>query len=174
MGRFSSFPHVLLLILVICLTGHSAAAQVYSCTPGKYEVEFPGIPQLSMDTVETDAGNVILYSALVTPNQEEAFLVVYSDYSHELVSMSDAYSIINAAKEGALGNFKAKTVHEKKITLINYPGLEFDAVSDQFTISYKMFMAGDRLFQVGYISLNKSKTHSDFRKFLDTFKIKSE
>lgn len=169
--------HLITLCRLFCVSlllfpGCSEArAQAYSNQSGHYEINFPCIPQFSVDTIATEAGSLAFHSAVASGNPDEAFLVVYCDYPHEQVAVGKPYAIIDAAKKGALSNFSTKAARENKITQGINPGLEFEAESVNYVISYRIFLAGDRLFQVGYVRKKSAKHPVDFKKYLDTFKI---
>ena len=138
---------------------------------GKFAINFPSEPQLSVDSFNTELGKVIMYSFLVETSVSKAQMVTYSDYSVSQQYISDPYKFIDGAKEGALRSLGIDDVIvDKRITLQSVPGVEVIGQNGQeLFIHYKLFLKGNRLYQVGLLKEGEMEETEEELDFIQSF-----
>jgi hypothetical protein len=91
------------------------------------------------------------------------------DYGSQTAG-KDSNTLLQGAKNGALENSKSHLVSEKQITLGIYPGLTFEAESDQAHFSARIYFVGSTLYQA-LVVYPQGKPYADAARFLDSFQL---
>lgn len=140
-----------------------AADDLFHSVDGRFKIKFQGEPKVSSDIVPTDAGNIEMASFMYEKSATEAYMVAYSDYPSDMVKKSSVDEMLLGAKNGSSGNMGiTKFDLEEKIELEGNKGLYFKGSAGTIHAEYKIFLVGNRLYQVailrdgGYSAIERS------------------
>jgi hypothetical protein len=165
----SSFVVALALIaFAASLAAQTAAWKSYDYSPDGFRVNFPAAPEISKENVPTDVGTVELrlYTATLA---NTALNISVCDYGAKAAAV-DPDVILAGVEKGAIDNWKAKVISEKKITLGAYHGLEVVASNDSMRFSLRYYMVGGVLYQTMVVS-PVAEDFPDTKRFLDSFQL---
>jgi hypothetical protein len=138
---------------------------------GKFKVCFGGKPTVSAQKVPTEVGDIEVHMFIYEKSATEIYLVGYSDYPSELISQSNQSEVIKGAQTGVVSELKAKITEEKNVRVAGNDGIWFRANSDQYFITYKLFLSKNRLYQLGMVRDGSHVTDLAVRGFMDTFEL---
>jgi hypothetical protein len=147
------------------------AAEKYSSADGKFKINFEGKPTVSNQKVPTEVGDIEVHMFIYEKSATEIFLVGYSDYPSELIKKSNVAEVIKGAQSGVVSELKAKITEEKNINVGGNDGIWFRANSDQYYITYKLFLCKNRLYQIGMVRDGSHVTDETAKGFMDTFEL---
>lgn len=162
------------MLLVMLSFAASAMAQkdYFESKEGNFKVIFPGAPQVSTDDVPTDIGTIKMKSFMYEKSALEAYMVAYSDYPAEMVEVSNADDLLQGGKNGALSSFGIEKAEEEEDIKINgHPGKYFKANNNQYYVVYKMYMVGNRLYQIAILRDGAYPDKKEAKSFLNSFKL---
>ncbi len=150
--------------------------QTFSSKEGGFTLSLPGKPKEQRQPVGTAGGSVtaIMY---FTEVGSTAFGVGYGDYPGSAANV-DPQAVLKGARDGAAKNVNGTVVSEKPIELAGHPGLE---IAVETPASAKMpggamyrariYLVGNRLYQVIYVALKKEEHAADYQKLFDSFHL---
>lgn len=172
MLRFSSALVLIVLLLTAC--GSKSEPTEFINEEGNFSVMSPFSLEESSQTVDTAAGPIEIHF-FMADDGNSAFMVGYSDYPAEIVDINDPNDMLDGAAEGATANINGTLVSQNNITLDGYPGRELalEGTFDNFNASAKarIYLVGNRLYQVLVISSEGNITTEDMDAFLQSFKL---
>jgi hypothetical protein len=142
--------------------------KTYTYSPEGFSALFPSAPDVSKRNIETDAGTVELRS-YTSADGDVALMIGVCDYGSQAAG-KDPNALLQGAKNGALANANALLVSEKQIALSTYPGLQFDAESDQVRFTARIYIVGSTLYQAMVVT-PLSSSYADTVHFLDSFQL---
>ncbi|MFI5149500.1 MAG: hypothetical protein ACHQRM_07170 [Bacteroidia bacterium] len=143
----------------------------YTSKDGRFAINFPAEPKVSHDTVQTEIGVLEFHMFMLEKSVTETYLAAYSDYPSEFVKESNRDSLLNAGKKGVLLKLNGKITEEKKMKIEGNDGLLFKAVAGQVNLTYKMFIVGNRLYQIGILYDGSPVSEESIKEFFDTFEL---
>lgn len=163
--------YVVLLSLFILSACKSDKAYVDEV--GGFSVEFAGEPVVSIDTFQTELGQVELYAYLVELSTTHAQMLTYSDYPIAEQYIKDPYEFIDGAKVGALKSLGITEMQlDERIEFMGVPGVEVIGNNGgKLTIHYKLFLKGSRLYQLGVLADGSDAELKKGEEFLESFKF---
>lgn len=144
---------------------------------GGFAVEFPSEPERMTQNVPTEVGDIeMVYYQSMSSSGEVVYMVSYNDYPAELVKKGDPDNMLEEGKNGALGTItNAKVISSKKIKYDDNPGIEFYATGDSqgygVAVKARMYLVGNRLYQVMILGLEGAADEDAMDDFLDTFRL---
>ena len=141
----------------------------YKSGKGKYEVTFPGKPEISKEKISTAVGKVKLYTAMYVDGSY-VYMVAYSAYPKKKIQNSNPEDMLDGAIEGYTGKLNMTITEKKSITIDSYPGVMIIASSSKYHTVMRDYMVDNRLFQVGILSENEIP-ESRYTEFYDSFKL---
>jgi len=139
---------------------------------GHFAATFPAAVTRSNRILDLDAGQVIQCQVSVTQGAM-SFVVIYCDYPEGYVAGTGAPAVRrNAAKEAA-DSVKGTIRKEEDCKLGGTAGLEvlIDAPGRGLVQRTRLFIVGDRLFQVTYVGRPDSEGGKPALDFLDSFRL---
>jgi hypothetical protein len=147
----------------------SAAAPVqFASKEGGFSVKLPEEPKTSSQDVDTDVGKVTMYAFTVETNSgNTAYMVLYSDFP----TIPDPANAIDRAINGQVTNFKGTIVTDKKVTLNGWPGRTVRIESADVIVLSSVYLAGNRLYQVMFLTGKGDTIPADALEFQSTFEI---
>ncbi|MGA2674796.1 MAG: hypothetical protein ABSE99_16385 [Terracidiphilus sp.] len=141
---------------------------LYSYPADGFSAYYPSRPEVTQKTVSTETGPVEMRSYLASASSTALFIAV-SDYRAQIASKNPD-TVLQTVKKGAMASSKARILSEKQILLGVYHGLEFEAESDQFHFSARVYMVGATLYQTLVVSPLADR-YPDAARFLDSFHL---
>jgi len=124
--------------------------------------------------VETPIGKIAVTS-LTLDLKDRAYFAAYSDYPANLVKNQGIEPTLDGSRNGAVQNVKGKLLKEQKITLgkQRLPGREIliEAAGGAAHVRARIYISGDRLYQVLVGGPEKFVASKEATAFLDSFKV---
>ena len=166
--QFRTIACVAVLCFAAVAGAQTADWKPYSYPADGFQASYPSAPELSMRDIPTDAGSFELrtYIAEVGP---AALFIGVCNYGSKTEG-KDPQELLQGAKIGALQNSNSHLVTEKKITLGDHPGLEFQAQSDSASFTARIYMVGNVLYQTLVVA-PLDKPFPEMTRFLDSFQL---
>jgi hypothetical protein len=149
---------------------------LYVCESGGFKIKFPEAPEVSWDIVETEVGDIDLYSYLYELSDAEAYMVAFGDYPEELIDKENPYEMLVSSREGALEDMDALIEDEKQFVVNGFPAVRTYAIgqADNMYIVYQSAIANNRLFQIMMARDAEYPSKENISSFLDSFVITIE
>ncbi|PLW95049.1 MAG: hypothetical protein C0592_00895 [Marinilabiliales bacterium] len=146
---------------------------VYITEKGGFNIQFPGTPEVTMDMVATEVGDIELYSYLYEISRAEAYMVAFGDYPDEFVDEDDPYTLLMSARDGAFEDMDPIYERENQIQINGYPALRTYAIgqTDNMYIVYETALVNNRLFQIMMAKEAEYPAAEMVSSFLDSFEI---
>lgn len=162
-----------LLALALLLGGCQGSTwDEFTSSEGAFSILLPGVPTEQTKTVNTAVGPIDAHFFLLE-RKDVAYMVGYSDYPDTVVQKNNPDAILEAARNGAVANVQGKLLSELMVSLNGYPGreLKIEPAGGKGTIKAKIFMVGNRLYQVMVVTPREKAFSKNVRKCLDSFKL---
>jgi hypothetical protein len=168
----------LLLVMGILLAGCGETTwSEFSSAEGAFSVLMPGTPTEQTQTQDTELGTIDVHSFTFEQNGV-AYLVGYNIFPAAVTEAATPDSMLDGARGGQVEAVKGTLMNEEEITLGAYLGrdLEIQIENSDGTSSLRsrIFLVGDRLYQVMVVGPKGQSTSPDTTKFLDSFKLVEE
>jgi hypothetical protein len=150
--------------------------QTFSSEEGGFTLLLPGKPKEQRQPGSTAAGSMdaIMY---ITEVGGTAFGAGYSDFPGSAAN-ADPQAVLEGARDGAAKNINGTVVAEKPIERAGHPGLEIAvempagaAVPGGAMYRGRIFLVGNRLYQVIYVALKKDDHPDEYQKLFDSFQL---
>ena len=157
-----------LLSLAATLAAQTPDWKTYTFPLDGFSTSAPGEPTLTKQNVPTDAGSFELRAYSVQDGSAALFIGV-CDYGAAAASR-DPDVLLDGAQKGAIGNVNGHLISGKKITLDIYHGVEFEAESDTYHFSGRVYLVGTTLYQT-LTAAPIAERYPGSRRFLDSFQL---
>ena len=163
---------MILCVAVLCFAAAVGAQtsdwKPYSYPADGFQASYPSAPEITRTEIPTDAGSFQLHTYIAEAGGAALFIGV-CDYGPKTEG-KDLQELLQGAKNGALQNSSSHIVSEKKITLGDSPGLEFQAESSTAQITARIYMVGNVLYQALVVA-PLDKPFPEVTRFLDSFQL---
>jgi hypothetical protein len=149
------------------------AGIVFKSEAGKFSVRLPGKPRETVKTIEKILKADVHLFQIADGDHEYA--VSYTDLPPGSVEDADHQWLLDGASRGSAAAVQGQVAEAKKITLGKPPvdGLDFRIEYPKGYGRMRLFVKGDRMYQVGVLSKSKEWITSDaVTKYLDSFEIR--
>jgi hypothetical protein len=182
----------LTLVLASCVTsgcdGHNASSPPAQSPPngplpaawkeftsqqGRFKALFPEQP-----TEETKnpppgvVGNPIYKIYIFRSNKKELFQVLYSDFSDDIVKKHGTEKLVDTLAKSVAADAKGSIQEQHKTSLGNVRGAEVKVgVPNTGIITARVFLSGNRGYQVVAAMPSEKATSEDVKRFLDSFQL---
>jgi hypothetical protein len=140
----------------------------HSSTAGRFSILMPATPRTQEQPVDTAAGKLINYVAMAQRGSA-AFAISYADYPQ---NNAEPQGVLDTVRDGAVTGIKGTLVTTKRITHKGFPGREFQASVQGALYTSRIFLVGDRLYQMVVVAPVGQLSDSDISKFLTSFDLK--
>jgi hypothetical protein len=140
---------------------------------GDFSVQMPAEPQEQVDEYDTDSGKITVHM-FGTSVGDMDYITAYSDYPEELVAAKGAQGILDDARDGAVTNTKGELVSDEAIEMNGNPGrmLQVGSPDGKGLAQAKLFLVGNRLFQVFVAGPKENAESEDVQFYLNSFTLK--
>jgi hypothetical protein len=159
------------LFALLAATGRADPTAVEDAD-GHFAATFPAAVSRSNQILDTDAGQIIMCKAYAAQGAA-SFTVIYCDYPEGYVASTGAPSIFKGAAKDAADTAKGTIRSQGDCRLGDVAGLEvlIDGPNREFVERMRLYVVGDRLFQVTYTGRPNSEAGKDALDFLDSFRL---
>jgi hypothetical protein len=167
-----------MVAMVLISACSSNTKQELKSDSGKFSITAPGELKEELQSVDTDVGKIDIHMYTLEKSGR-AYVVGYSDYPQEMINQTDPQKLLDGGRDGAMKNVSGKLIKEKKITLKENPGRELvldgtSASGQEATIMARLFLVGNRLYQVMVVTPKGADSSSETSDFLGSFKLLEE
>jgi hypothetical protein len=142
-------------------------------TDGRFSAVMPSQPKTGVSDVDSSVGTLKLYTFSASNNIGQ-FMLSYADYPNE-ATVAEQEAVLDGVISGVLKGLKAELVSQTKVTLKGYPGREMRATrmveGSQMVFSWKVFLVGRRLYQLGVGTSKADAESPDIQKFFTSFQL---
>ena len=165
----------LLLGILLALAGcESSPWKDFHSKEGGFSVSMPGTPVEKRQAYHTQAGPVEAHFFTVEADRGSlVYMVVYGDYPEALMAANDREMLLDAARDGAVGNIQGTLVSERTVSLGGHPGRELQVLSADGKLALRMriYLANNRQYQVVAVMPKETRSTEDRDRFLDSFRL---
>jgi len=174
------YPLLLALILPVLAVGVRAGGEkpkniVFTSKEGKFSVSLPTKPVKQTQKARSDIGELQVHLFIVD-QKERGFIASYTDYPNGSVTDQTRQKVLDACRDGNVKGVKGKLASEKKITLgeKKHEGRELliELPGGKATYRARIFLVGDRLYQVIAIGPDDFARSQAVTDYLDSFQVK--
>jgi len=158
--------------LVMLFVSVALAAQVKYTSPlGNFRITYPGSPEYQNSDVDISDGSIKLHMFIYT-GDNDVFMVACADYPAEYLSSEESRKtfILNAA-EGFFGELNITPGDGKDVKAGKYKGAEFKGQGTDYGVLYRVYIAGNTVFQVAIITSGAYPEEKAAKSFFKSFKI---
>lgn len=140
---------------------------------GEFEISFGGEPKVSTESVPTDIGDIEMTSYMYEKSADEVYMVAISEYPAEHIKSSSPSALLEGAQDGASRSLKIENWDKnKEIKLGKNIGKEFSGNNGNFFVNYKIYLVGNKLYQVAILKVNEYTNKKTAKNFFSSFKLK--
>jgi len=145
---------------------------LFTSKDGKFKINFSGTPTESSDIVPTEVGNIEMTSFMYEKSATEAYMVAYNDYPSEMVKNSSVDDLLDGAKNGSSSSLGITQFDiDKKMEIEGNPGRHFKGTNGAYYAEYKLFLKGNRLYQIALIRDGSYATPERAEAFFGSFAL---
>ena len=132
----------------------------------------PGAPEESVQDMDTDKGQISMHG-LNLAERETAYIATYTDYPESVYKDRDNQSILDDVRDGILVNPPGTLLSEAVISLDGHPGrdITYEINDGQITFRARVYLVGNRLYQMLAGTTTDKASNSDIGKFLESFTL---
>jgi hypothetical protein len=146
--------------------------QSFTSDKGSFSVKFPGTPTTTAQKNTVGGFQIDTNLFLVTLNSGSVtYLVSYSDYPTEITSNQTPDQALNNARDGQVASVQGKILSDKSLTKDNIFGKEIEISSTSNYIRTRIYISGQRLYQLVVVYPEATKSLGDIQTFLDSFAL---
>ncbi|OPY04503.1 MAG: hypothetical protein A4E67_02350 [Syntrophaceae bacterium PtaB.Bin038] len=176
-GVLPVLPGIALLVaLAAALTGcETSPWKDFHSMEGGFSVSMPGTPVERRQAYQTQAGPVEAHFFTVEADRGSlVYMVVYGDYPEALMATGDREMLLDAARDGAVGNIQGTLLSERAVSIGGHPGRELQVLSSDGRLALKMriYLVNNRQYQVVAVTPKETRSTADRDRFLDSFRLK--
>jgi len=165
----------LLLGILLALAGcESSPWKDFHSKEGGFSVATASTHEEKRKAFHTQAGPVEAHFFTVEADRGSlVYMVVYGDYPEALMAANDREMLLDAARDGAVGNIQGTLVSERTVSLGGHPGRELQALSSDGRLSLRMriYLANNRQYQVVAVTPKETRSTEDRDRFLNSFRF---
>ncbi|HBG69304.1 MAG: hypothetical protein A2W93_00110 [Bacteroidetes bacterium GWF2_43_63] len=157
---------------VLILFSVAIFAQVKYTSPlGNFTITFPGSPEYQNSDVDITDGSVKLHMFIYT-GSNEVFMVACADYPSEYLSSEESRTIfIDNAAEGFFGELNITPGNRQDVKAGKYKGAEFRGQGVDYGVFYRVYIAGNTVFQVAIMNSGAYPEEKAAKSFFKSFKV---
>ncbi|MDB5349504.1 MAG: hypothetical protein JWN86_751 [Planctomycetota bacterium] len=172
----------LLVLMTASLSGCGASKTTFTSVAGNYKILMPGTPNEMDQDLPTQVGLIKMHTATALERDPFSstvfnYTVSYADYPAQLVRPETVQTMLDGSANGSIAFAKSKELSRKSIELDGHPGreLKFEAQGTGGAGTgvgrLRIYLVGDRLYQVLVIGSEAKATDEATKPFLDSFAL---
>lgn len=162
-----------ILVLAACETTTFEGFK-YESFDNDFSIYFADEPEVSVETIETEVGDITLTSIIYETSDDKAYMVAYSDYPPGFMDMVEGIELMEGGMRGALSSLNIKVPQKKKkIEKENVQGIYFFGSNEQENtmVEYEIFIKDNRLYQLAIMGLLSDYKPNADKNFFKSFKF---
>lgn len=164
--RFSAITLVL-FAFVAQASAQTLSWERFSPPGGRFSVLMPGRPMTEEQSKETRVGKVVMHF-FTSGTEKGIFIAAYADYQ-----MGNVKQELDANRDSFLKGMKATLVSESDIKLQENPGREIRAERERLSIKSRIYLVGNRYYQVVAITPSTLPGNLEADRFLTSFALET-
>ena len=141
---------------------------------GRFSVVMPKKPETGVREVDTAVGKLALHT-FGTSNNIGHFMISYADYPEAPQTGTAQEAVLDGVRGGVVKGLNAELTSETRVTINGNPGreLRMKRVMEgaEVVFSWKMFLVGRRLYQMGVATTKADAESPDIQKFFLSFQL---
>lgn len=169
---------LLIVLLLSSVVGYGQTKQL-ATLDGRFSIYIPSTfsdPQFSSQTIQSDAGDLLLKMYTTSSKDDQVFVVSYNDYPDSVIVASNVSKMLDAVRDGALKNMDAKMEKQMDLTVQGNPArtVQFTSTTEGVTTYGRLdcVLAAPRLYQIIYICSDKAKRSAkEIKQVFSSFKL---
>lgn len=144
----------------------------YSSERGRFSVVMPTQPSPRDQPIDSAAGPTVNH-VFMSVKGSAAFAVSYADYPQASDS-ADPQVVLDNVRQGALNGIKGTLVSSRRIMHKGYPGREFQASTKGALYTSRIYLVGNRLYQLVVVAPVGALSDTEINRFLTSFDLQME
>ena len=142
---------------------------------GGFSIKMPGEPTQRTSTSEIPDGP-INFHFFTLEYLDSWYSVQYADYPENYVQKFSSQEILDDAQGACVVGLQSKLIDGQEISLDQYPGrdLTLQHTAGAFVIKARLFLVGNRIYQLTVRTVPKTENLKYVLKFLNSFKLLEE
>jgi hypothetical protein len=162
-----------ILSALLAVAGAGPAEKLFVSPEGRFAVRFPSVPAATKHTLNTPAGPVALLGFTVTDKAKSmGYAVLYSDIPLKPGQAVDPDRMLGAGVFALADRPENRLVEDRLISLDGNPGREVVVEqSEQVLVKARIYVVGQRLYQVIVIAPKAKGFPPEAAAFLDSFRL---
>jgi hypothetical protein len=158
----------LISLLSVAVKAQDHASTTFTSKEGAFSITLPDAPKEKSEEMTSNNGPTTLHTFTVERNEGQSFLMVgYSDYQSRLDVEASLTGVIN----GQVDSLKGKLTSDKAVTLDGHPGRLVTIESADAIFTSKVYVVGNRLYQVMFGNAKAMKPAAELNESFDSFHI---
>jgi hypothetical protein len=130
-----------------------------------FTVLMPGQPKFETRKSRSSTGRPITISSYLLDLGPRAYMVMYSDYEDENISLDNAVEgIVKGLPNGRIAS-------DRKGVLFGHDARFVELEAGEMRMRYRLFVRGTRLYQIAAIATRAEFPNAHIEGFLDSFKL---
>lgn len=137
-----------------------------------FSIEMPGDPKVEEQDVDLDDGAKAKMRTIQILSVDTIYDVTVADYPKGTVQSIGDDKVLDNARDGALSESGETLVRETRIEFAGRPARELLITMPMgMSLRSRIFVVGDRLFNVGAITKKGNETSANIEKYFASFKL---
>lgn len=162
----------LFFLFTFALLSTAIVAQSYYNSPrGNFKVKFPGTPEYKAENLDETGSGTKLHTFLYTSESGMVYLVAFADYPSDYFTPETNTTFLESSAEGFFGQLGITPMGRKEVKSGKIKGLEYNGSNDTYQTIYRVFIAGNTVFQVTVLAGSDMFNDKQALTFLKSFKI---
>ena len=161
-----------IISLVFLFVSVALVAQVKYTSPlGNFRITYPGSPEYQNSDIDINEGTTKLHMFMYT-GKNDVFMVACADYPEYYINTEDTRKMfIDNSAEGFFGELNIIPGNRKDVKTGKYKGAEFKGQGVDYGIIYRVYIAGNTVFQVAIMTGGSYPEEKAAKSFFKSFKI---
>lgn len=144
---------------------NSSAWERFTSEEGRFSVLMPGRPEHERKNIRSKTGSPVVINSDMVDLKSRAYMVMISDYVDTNITLEGAIDGILSASPGY-------TILERRHDpFAGYPGRYLEIKTSGFHAIYRLFVVGNRLYQIGYIAELDEFSRERYDYFVNSFRL---
>lgn len=163
----------ILFSFAIGLLSLALQAQVqYTSPTGNFKATFPAIVETDASDLELSNGSSVLYTFMAFDEAFNVYMISYAEYPNNSFSdKSKKEEFLESSVKGFFGELNIIAQNRKKVKCKKYKGLEYRGQSSEYSTIYRVFIAGNTVFQLVALGTGSYPPEEQTKKLFKSFKI---
>ena len=138
---------------------------------GRFRVLMPEKPRSQASTIETPQGRFEQH-VFVASHNLLVCMIAYTDIPKQLLVANNVDGLFDGVRDQFIKEAGGKLASESSLSLDGHPGREIKLIMFRGELRLRLFLVGDRLYQLSVINSDNSDEES-LNKFFASFKLNS-